>query len=280
MSHFDIYVFILCLIVFLLFALVFTFVIVEMAKMKLKLIRSGLEDEEIKKEYRKSRFKGCAGTIIGKVFSLLLCLALCVAFGFSVYMNTTEDKAPNGIPSLKVVKSDSMSKKHEANTYLVENGLDDQIQTFDIIVTRHLPAEMELELYDVVVYQQEDIYVIHRIVGIEEPNEEHPDVRHFLLQGDANDRPDRFPVLYEQMQGIYEGERLPFVGSFVLFLQSPAGALCLILVLFAMIATPIVEKKFKRETQARLAAMEKERGERQSEREKELEREISELAGV
>ena len=280
MTSYEIYVFILCFIVFAMFTLVFTAVIVEMARMQLKMIRHGLQDEEIKKEYRRSLRKGCAGTIVGKVLSLLICAALFVMFCFSLYMRANEDKAPNGIPSLKVVKSDSMAKKHDVNTYLSENGLDDQIQTFDIIVTRHLPAEEDLELYDIVVYQQEEMYVIHRIVGIEEPNENHPEERHFLLQGDANKYPDEFLVLYEQMQGIYEGERLPFVGSFVLFLQSPAGALCLILVLFAMIATPIVEKKFKRETQARLAAMEKERGERQSEREKELEREISDLAGV
>ena len=45
------------------------------------------------------------------------------------------------------------------------------------------------------------------------------------------------------MLGIYEGDRIPFIGSFVLFLQSPAGWLCIILALFAMIATPIMEKK-------------------------------------
>ena len=54
------------------------------------------------------------------------------------------------------------------------------------------------------------------------------------------------------MQGIYEGSRIPFVGSFVLFLQSPAGWLCVLLVIFAMIATPVVEKKIKEETDKRV----------------------------
>lgn len=262
------------------FTLLFSFMIGMITKMQLKMIRHGLEDEQIKKEYRKSLHVGCVGTLVGKAFSLLICLALCVAFCFSVYMNTTEDKAPNGIPSLKVVKSDSMATKNEKNTYLAENGLDDQIQTFDIIVTRHLPPEEELELYDIVVYKQDDIYIIHRIVGIEEPNESHPGERHFLLQGDAVDRPDQFPVLYSQMQGIYEGERVPFVGSFVLFLQSPAGWLCIILVLFAMIATPIVERKLRAETDRRIIAMEKEAEEWRRELENELEKEISEIAGM
>lgn len=280
MSDYEIYVFILCTIVFLMFTLVFTYIIAEMARMKLKMIRNGLEDEQIKSEYQRNKRKGCTGTAVGNVFSLLLCLGLCVAFGFSVYMQTTEEKAPNGIPSLKVVKSASMAKKHEKNTYLTENHLDDQIQTFDIIVTRHLPPEEELELYDIVVYKQEDIYVIHRIVGIEEPNEKHPNARHFLLKGDANKYSDEFPVLYSQMQGIYEGERIPYIGSFILFLQSPAGWLCVILVLFAMIATPILEKKFQTETNNRRKAMEEENKKCQKDREKELEKEISKFVGI
>ena len=280
MSGFDIYTFILCLIVFALLTLVFTGVIVEMTRMQLKMIRHGIEDEKIKKEYQRSKYKGCVSTLVGKAVSLLFCLAVFAAFAFSVYMRTTEDKAANGVPSLKVVKSASMAEPHENNTYLAENGLDDQIQTFDIVVTRHLPLEEELELYDIVVYQQDEIQVIHRIVGIEEPNEKHPTERHFLLQGDANKYPDEFPVLYSQMQGIYEGERIPFVGSFVLFLQSPAGILCILLVLFAMIGTPIVEKKVEAETKARLKAIEEEKARRQRERELELERQISEYAGV
>ena len=96
--------------------------------------------------------------------------------------------------------------------------------------------------------------IIHRIVGIEEPNANHPGKRHFLLQGDAVDRPDKFPVLYSQMQGIYEGNRIPFVGSFILFLQSPAGWLCVLLVIFSMIVTPIVEKKLKEAKEKRISA--------------------------
>ena len=251
MTDYEIYIFILCFIVFAMFTIVFTFMIKEIAKMRLKLIRHGLEDEEIKNEYHRNKRKGCAGTVLGKIVSLLLCLALCAAFVFSAYMNLTEEKAPNGIPSLKVVMSDSMAKKNEKNTYLFENGLNDQLQTFDIIVTHHLPAEEDLELYDIVVYKQDDLFVIHRIVGIEKPNEQHPNAWHFLLQGDAVETPDRFPVLYE-------GERVPFVGSFVLFMQSPAGWLCILLVLFAMIATPIVEKKLISEINQRIAVMKEE----------------------
>lgn len=255
MTDYEIYVFILCLIVFVLLTALFSYLITLTTKQQLKLIRHGLEDTEIRREYRKTKAINRFGAFISALFSVVICLALCIVFVFSVYLQATEGRAANGTPALRVVKSDSMSYKAEENTYLTEHGLNDQLQTFDLIVTRHLPDEADLQLYDIVVYQVKDAYIIHRIVEIEEPNVYHPDQRWFRTQGDAVPSQDRLPVVYEQMRGIYEGERVPFVGSFVLFMQSPAGWLCILLVLFAIITTPIVEKKLEREKLARLAIM-------------------------
>ena len=251
MTSYDIYVFILCFIVFSLLTTMFTYLITSITKMELELIQHGHRDEAIKKELNKKRQESRVFLWINRIVSLLLCAVFVTTFAFAVYIRATQDRPANGIPSIKVVKSESMSKKHPDNIYLSDNNLNDQFQMFDVVVCNHLPAEDELKLYDIVVYKKENMYVIHRIVGIEEPNENHPGVRHFLLQGDAVENPDKFPVLYSQMQGIYAGTRIPFVGSFVLFLQSPAGWLCVLLVIFAMIATPIVEKKIKEATDKR-----------------------------
>jgi hypothetical protein len=48
------------------------------------------------------------------------------------------------------------------------------------------------------------------------------------------------------MKSIYRGERVEFVGTFIQFMQSPAGMLCFLLVLFAVITTPIAEKKLQK----------------------------------
>ena len=192
MTDFEIYVFILCLIVFVMLTGLFTYLIALTVKQQIKLIRYGLEDTEIKREYRKVKATSRVWGIIGGIFSVVICLALCVVFLFSAYLRATEDRAANGTPALRVVKSDSMSYKAEKNTYLKENGLDDQLQTFDLIVTRRIPREKDLQLYDVVVYQQEDTYVIHRIVEIEEPNDYHPNQRWFYTQGDAIPAKDGF----------------------------------------------------------------------------------------
>ncbi len=145
-----------------------------------------------------------------------------------------------------------MSKKNERNEYLFTNNLNNQFNTFDLIVTHPLPDEFDLKLYDVVVYKFDDMSIIHRIVDIEEPNNKHPGHRLFILQGDAISSPDREPVTYEQMRGIYFDERIPFIGSFVFFMRSPAGWLCILLILLTIISTPIVEKKIYRESMLRL----------------------------
>ena len=252
MTSFEIYVFLLCFIVFSLLTAMFTYLLTSIAKMEVELIRFGHRDEAIKKQLNQKKKENRVLLWIGRILSFFFCLVFIAIFSFTLYIQATEDRPANGIPSIKVVKSESMAEKNPENEYLFENDINDQIQMFDIVICRHLPAEEDLKLYDIVVYKQDDLYVIHRIVDIEEPNEYHPNERHFSLQGDAVELPDRYPVLYSQMQGIYDGTRIPFVGSFVLFLQSPAGWLCVLLVVFSMIATPVIEKKIKKETDKRI----------------------------
>ncbi|MBQ9121713.1 MAG: hypothetical protein IJY12_05085 [Clostridia bacterium] len=195
--------------------------------------------------------------MINNVVSWVLCMGLLVAFALSLFIQSTEAEFVGNLPSLCVVKSASMSYREEKNEYLFANDLQDQFDTFDIIFLSPLPDEYELKLYDIVVYEAKDgTRIVHRIVGIEEPNAEHPGCRYFRLQGDAVQVSDKYPVLYTQMRGIYSGERIRFVGSFVMFMQSPAGYICILLVLLAIVSTPIVEKRIEKEKQKRLAAME------------------------
>ena len=249
---YDSYVFILCLIVYVLLAVISAIVVTTITKMSIRLIKHGAEDDKIKKEYEKRKRKRKRG-ILERIISLLFCVIFLFAFAFSLYVNVQEDAYFSNIPTLKVVNSASMSKKHEKNKYLTENNLNDQFQTFDLICLYELPAEEDLKLYDIVLYEVDDVLIIHRIVEIEEPNEQHPNERYFRLQGDAVERADRFPVKYSQMKAIYRGENVPYLGSFVAFLQSPAGWLCIILIVVAMIASPVFDKKISRAMDERYA---------------------------
>ena len=258
MTQHELYTFILCLIVFVALTALFSALLTIITRLILKQIRAGMEDAEILKEYQdglKQKKQPRAWEFASAVFSGIVCVLLFAVFFFSVTLHLTEGKFTAGISSLKVVKSESMSEKHGDNRYLHDNGIDNHLQVYDLIVVEALPEESELALYDVVVYEKKGDLIIHRIVGIEEPNERHPDKRYFTLQGDAVKYKDEFPVTYDQMHAVWNGARIPFVGSFVMFMQSPAGWLCILLVLFALISTPLVEKKITREKGIRLQIM-------------------------
>lgn len=245
------------MVVFVLLTGLFTFLIAYVARLLLRQIKNGLEDDKILAEYRKNvkknkTYKQQKTGFFDVLITVLSCCIIFGAFGFSVYTSIFQGKVTKDTSLFRVVLSSSMAEKNEKNKYLFENNLNNQFQQFDLIMTHALPAEDELKLYDIVVYEVEETLVVHRIVGIEERNAEHPNERYFLLQGDAVAGPDRFPVLYSQMKAIYKGERIPFVGSFVSFLQSPAGYVCVLLILFSVIAIPIMDGKLVKERMQRL----------------------------
>ena len=255
MTDYEIYVFFLCLIVFVLLTALSVVCLTIITRLSLRLINHGVEDEKILEEHRKKqnkKSKGCFGKVVDYTVSGVVCLTFIILLVGALVIRCTENSCCGMLPTYRVVKTGSMAQKNSKNEYLFENNLDDQIQTFDLIRTEQLPDEMELELYDIVVYETDGMLIVHRIVEIEEPNGQHPDCRHFRLQGDAVDAADRFPVLYEQMKAIYRGEKTPYIGSFILFMQSPAGWLCTLLIIIAMIASPILDKKLETARKKRL----------------------------
>ena len=252
MSSYEIYSLILAAIVLILFIATFSLIIGLLMKSTIRLVEYGKDDEMIGKELIPLMNRLTESSAICRAFSAFLTIIIVAVFAISMFLRVTEDSYGNSLTSLKVVQSDSMQEKNPDNAYLFENDINDQIAMFDLIVARPLPGEFELELYDIVVYELDGNYIIHRIVGIEEPNSSHPDCRHFKLQGDAIGRYDRYPVLYEQMIAKYEGEKVPFIGSFIMFLQSPAGWFCMVLILFTAIITPLLEKKLDNKKSRRI----------------------------
>lgn len=252
---YDTYVLVLCSIVYLLLTTLSVFIVGVVAKMSIRMIRCGAEDKQLVKEFIKSRKRRRKRGVLDVLVTVVFVVVFAAAFGFSLYVNINKDTYFDHMPTLKVVNSASMAKKHEKNTYLTENNLNDQFQTFDVVLVYKAPAEAELKLYDIVVYEIDNKDVIHRIVDIEEPNEEHPNERYFRLQGDNVSRPDSEAVKYSQIRAIYRGERVPFVGSFITFMQSPAGWMCMILLVVASFGVPLVEKKIEKVRKARFAVV-------------------------
>lgn len=256
MSAFEIYISILCFFVFSALTILFSALIAHIVRLRLRVIRGGLADVEISEYQEKhlsKRRKNEHGITAGKVFSLFFCLVIVAIFFSALFVRIDEKRQAGGnlFPSVRVVNTGSMASAHEKNKYLSANGLHDRLQVFDLIMIEPLPPESELKPYDIVLYVRENIPVIHRIVKIEEANDGTSD-RLFLLQGDANEYPDKFPVRYSQMRGIYRGTRVPFIGSLVSFLHSPAGYLCIALIVFTITIIPWLEKKLEDEILQRM----------------------------
>ena len=258
MSGFELYVFFLCMFVFISLTALFSFMICYIAKQKGIIITNGLEDGKIKEKLTKklntkrTKFDAVMEKA-GTVFSVLVCAFLAVMLIVTSVFSCKGDEMVTSVPAIKVIASTSMSAKYENNKYLFSNNLNDQLQMFDVVVLHELPKEEDLKLYDIVVYEHiSGALLIHRIVGIEEPNENHPNERHFLLQGDAVHYPDSYPVRYSQMRSIYRGERVPNVGSFVFFIQSPAGIICIILLVVTLFLMPVADNYLLKKEYARV----------------------------
>ena len=242
MTSYEIYLLVVSSVVIIALAVFLSMLIWYIYTLTIRLIYVGYWDQDLLQEYEYEKRPKPKRTI-GKVIAAAICGVLSVVVLFSVFLGISEKTSIAYIPSLKVVKSESMSEKHEENKYLVNNDLNNQIQMFDIIITHTPPAEEDIELHDVIVYERDGELIVHRVVLIVEPNENQSEGRLFYTRGDANRKNDDTPVKYDQIKGVYRDERIPFVGSFVLFMQSPAGIICLLLSIFAMIIMPIVDDK-------------------------------------
>ncbi len=95
----------------------------------------------------------------------------------------------------------------------------------------------EYEINDVVIFKSDNIFITHRLVGLENG--------YFLTKGDANNTEDLEPLDPSDIKGemIF---KIPSIGHIINFLSTPLGLLLLILVGIAVFEVPkFFEKKKK-----------------------------------
>lgn len=250
------FIIITCSLVALLLIGVFGVLIYELIKLNVKHIRLGGYDEELKEELSKLNKKKKSTKIISLVFSIIFTTLLVFALAFSLVLKAQENAVVDG-PTLKVVYSESMATKNEKNRYLFTNNLNNQFNKFDLITIDKLPAEEDLKLYDIVVYKVEDSLVVHRIIAINTRDVDGETKTTYTLRGDANEKSDSKAITYDEMVGIYTGKRIAFVGSIIVFMQSPAGWIVFAVIVMYMVADEIMKKKLLAEAQKRFAIITK-----------------------
>lgn len=193
-------------------------------------------------------------------------ILLCIVFSFMLICNMTiiikgtlyPERPPSvlGITPM-VVLSGSMSGDAE-----------DHIEVGDLIFVGKTEAE-ELEVGDVIAFMEGKVVVTHRIIEIQRDEN---GALLFTTKGDANNAQDQRPVTESNLVGIYKA-RIPKVGDFALFLQTPMGMVLFIgLPLLAFIIYDIIrrqqyvrkESKKTAELEAELERLRKLAGERES----------------
>lgn len=198
------------------------------------LIFLGRYDKEIKQKKAKKEHKVLkfirnilSGTILGGFITIAI----------GLFVTTTIKESINyiGIAPISIL-SGSMSEKNHLNDYLEENDLNNQFNKGDLIFLEKLPEQDDLELYDVIGYFNSDgELVVHRIIGggyYDEQNVFHyvdnlDDAENYIMRGDANNNSDSTYITYDEMYGIYESGKIPYLGFFSQYLQSGFGVVSL-----------------------------------------------------
>lgn len=132
--------------------------------------------------------------------------------------------------SLLVVASGSMSYKNEANDYLIQHNLNNQFNTYDVIVVSEVTSEADINLYDIVAYvDDEGKTIIHRVYKIVLNDD---GTNSYYTRGDSNNETDDFVLSIKDIKGKYTNTRIPFIGIFIIFFQSYMGIVTMILLVY------------------------------------------------
>lgn len=152
---------------------------------------------------------------IAHIAGIILCILFLPGFIVTTTLLASSLLHPDIPPSFMgytplVVESDSMIPFFEENDLvLIRNGKDSAVY----------------ENRTVICFRSGDAYVTHRIV---KTTADENGAAIYTTQGDANNTPDVQPVRPDQILGSYV-THFKGLGGFVLFMQTPAGMICCVL---------------------------------------------------
>ena len=188
------------------------------------------------------------GSIAKNVIYYAFLAIVIPVFGLSIYSRIKNNVTKFGENFVMVVASGSMSQRNEANEYLVEHNLNNQFNTYDLIVLTGVKSNSQLSLYDVIAYKNDkNVNVIHRIIAIDYSEGE---IR-YTTRGDSNNSTDTYHPKVSDVIGKYTGKRIPGIGIFIMFFQSYAGIVTILSVVYCSFMISHFTKKMDDATEER-----------------------------
>ncbi len=216
------------------FAAIFTILYKSYATSQIAELRSGKKDIELideviyERQTKVKRRRKVMKTIRTIVFYIIM-IILVPLFIFSLVNRVQKNVTMIGNKTMMVVASGSMSMKNEANDYLITKNLNNQLNTYDIIFLEKVNNASDLKLYDIVAYTNDKgINVIHRIKEIRTDGS-------YVTRGDSNNEDDAYHPKFDDIIGKYTDFKLNGVGVFVMFLQSYAGIITVVSLVYCLI---------------------------------------------
>ncbi len=257
MSNIEILSLVVTLICLLSFSAVFTVLFryyfkynianIEEGKEDISLIDQAIIDEQKAKNKTKKVF-----SILGKTLTYILFAIILLFLTFSI-INRFNDNLMINDTSVVVIASGSMEKKNPENTYLIDNNLNNQIATYDVITIKKVNNPEDIKLYDIIAFKNNNnVTIVHRVVRIDIVDNQY----HFLTQGDANNTDDSQSqygnyLTFDKIVGKYTGTKIPMVGIFIIFLQSGAGIITIIAIIYCYFMFDHYRSKYEKAIQER-----------------------------
>lgn len=112
---------------------------------------------------------------------------------------------------------------------IVTSSMEPNINIGDIIITKNVKDQDDLNVEDVISFKQNGEVVTHRIIGIEEVNGE----KRFITKGDNNNIPDLEKITFLQIEG-KKIITIPYLGKIVEFLENRVIFLIIILIILIL----------------------------------------------
>ena len=227
------------------FATLFTILYKSYASSQIAEIKSGKRDIEIIDEVIYERQKHVQNrrkvtALIRTVAFYLIIVIIVPIFTFSLINRISGNRMMIGGNTVMVVATGSMGYKNEANDYLFTYDLDDQFQQYDIIVLEKVQKN-KIQKYDVIAYRNDrNMNIIHRVIDFEYGSE-----LKYVTRGDIYDstKTDSYRPTYDDVIGRYAGKRIPGIGIFIIFLQSYAGIITVVSLVYCLLMIDTIARK-------------------------------------
>ena len=233
------------------FAAIFTILYHGYTKATVKELNAGKRDIALMDEYVYSSITSVkVRRIIWKVVKGILFYGLLIllipVFAFSIMNKLQGNVMMFGDRSVMVVASGSMSEQNKANEYIKTEKLNNQFNTYDLIVLEKVGDAKDLELYDVIAFvNDKGTVVIHRIIKINADGT-------YETRGDSNNTSDTYHPKFNDVIGRYTDTNVRFVGAFVMFFQSVSGIVTLLALFYCLLMLDRFNARIQATEEARL----------------------------